>query len=141
MEYILNSIIFLRYYKDKTMLIYGGAPAKNVLTGIGTGVNCKFWDEKDPQIMVDSIRPISDLNAVGTSAPPPKEKKLWVKLDSQDNPAMKRIELILTMFPGEQQMIIYCEKEQKRIGAKCLIHEGLILELQEMLGEDKVVVK
>ena len=98
-------------------------------------------DEKEPQIMVDSIRPISDLNALGSSAPPPKDKKLWVKLDSQYDPAMKRIELILTMFPGEQQMIIWCEREQKRIGAKCLIHEGLVLELQEMLGEDKVVVK
>ncbi len=98
-------------------------------------------DEKEPQIMVDSIRPITDLNALGSSAPPPAEQKLWVKLDSQYDPAMKRIELILTMFPGEQQMIIWCEREQKRLGAKCLIHEGLILELKEMLGDDKVVVK
>lgn len=98
-------------------------------------------DEKEPQIMVDSIRPISDLNALGTSAPPPSEKKLWVKLPSKYDEAMKRIELILTMFPGEQQMIIWCEREQKRLGAKCLIHEGLILELKEMLGDDMVVVK
>ena len=118
----------------------GGAYLKDGATLIIKG-KISVRDEKDPQIMVDSIRPISDLNAVGTSAPPPKEKKLWVKLDNQNNPAMKRIELILTMFPGEQQMIIYCEKEQKRVGAKCLIHEGLILELQEMLGEDRVVVK
>ena len=51
---------------------------------------------------------------------------------------MKRIELILKMFPGQQQMILWCEREQKRIGARCLIHEGLILELQEMLGEKKM---
>ena len=54
---------------------------------------------------------------------------------------MKRIELILTMFPGEQQMIIWCAKEQKRVGARCLIHEGLILELREMLGDENVVLK
>ena len=98
-------------------------------------------DEKEPQLMVDSIRPLSDLNSVGSDAPPPAEKKLWVKLPSRYDPAMKRIELILTMFPGQQQMIIWCEREQKRIGARCIIHEGLVLELKEMLGEENVVIK
>ncbi len=98
-------------------------------------------DEKEPQLMVDSFRPLSDLNAPGSSAPPPAEKKLWVKLPSRDDPALARIELILTMFPGTGQMIIWCEKEKKRIGARCLIHEGLILELEEMLGKENVVVK
>ena len=117
-------------------------------------------DEKEPQLMVDSIRPISDLGSVGgptsgqsaaghTAAPRQSAsapgaqagQKLWVKLPSRYDPAMKRIELILTMFPGEQQMILWCEREQKRIGAKCLIHEGLILELQELLGKENVVIK
>ena len=110
--------------------------------------------------MVDSIRPISDLGSVGDppsgqsaagrSAAPRQSapasvaqagQKLWVKLPSRYDPAMKRIELILTMFPGEQQMILWCEREQKRIGARCLIHEGLILELQELLGKENVVIK
>ncbi len=54
---------------------------------------------------------------------------------------MKRIELLLTMFPGKQQMIIYCEREKKRIGAQCVIHEALVDELKEMLGEGNVVIK
>ena len=54
---------------------------------------------------------------------------------------MKRIELILTMFPGDGQLILWCEREQKRIGARCLLHEGLILELEEMLGKENVVLK
>lgn len=45
------------------------------------------------------------------------------------------------MFPGTQQMIIYCDREKKRIGTRCLIHEGLIVELQELLGEKNVVIK
>ena len=98
-------------------------------------------DEKEPQLMVDTIRPISDVNALGTQAPPPKEKKLWVRLPSRYDPAMKRIELILTMFPGDGQLILWCEREQKRIGARCLLHEGLILELEEMLGKENVVLK
>ena len=98
-------------------------------------------DEKEPQLMVDSIRPISDVDALGASVPPPAEKKLWVKLKSQDDPELKRIRLLLTMFPGNQQMILYCQAENKRIGAKCLIHEGLVAELKEQLGEANVVVK
>ena len=72
---------------------------------------------------------------------PPAEKKLWVKLESEADPILDRIKLILTMFPGTQQMIIYCDREKKRIGTRCLIHEGLIAELQELLGEKNVVVK
>ena len=91
--------------------------------------------------MVDSIRPISDMNQPGGELPPPPEQKLWVKLKSQDDPELQRIRLILSMFPGRQQMIIYCQKEQKRIGAKCLIHEGLVAELRERLGSENVVIK
>ena len=102
-------------------------------------------DEKDPQLMVETIRPISDLNAAGSApaekAPPPKEAKLWVKLKSEDDPMLEKIRLILTMFPGTQQLILYCEKEKKRIGARCLIHEALVDELTERLGKENVVVK
>ena len=98
-------------------------------------------DEKEPQLMVDSIRPISDVDALGASVPPPAEKKLWVKLKSQNDPELKRIQLLLTMFPGSQQMILYCQAENKRIGAKCLIHEGLVAELKDRLGDANVVVK
>ena len=52
-----------------------------------------------------------------------------------------KIKLILTMFPGTQQMVIYCEREKKRIGASCLIHEALVDELTERLGPGNVVVK
>ena len=101
-------------------------------------------DEKEPQIIADSIRPITEISAGtagrnerGAGTPP----KLWVKLASESDPALGRIELILKMFPGTQQMIIYCDKEKKRIGAKCVIHEALVAELREMLGSDNVVVK
>ena len=105
-------------------------------------------DEKEPQLMVDVIKPISEVMSLKaeTARPtavktPNAGAKLWVKLKSEADPALKRIELILTMFPGTQQMIIYCEEEKKRIGAQCVIHEALVDELREMLGSENVVIK
>lgn len=98
-------------------------------------------DEKDPQLMVESIRPITDLDAMGSKEPPARDRKLWVKVRSAEDPILEKIRLILTMFPGQQQMILYCEKEKKRIGASCLIHEALVDELTERLGKENVVVK
>ena len=107
-------------------------------------------DEKEPQIMVDSIRPLSD---IGTLAQPAREQrstpilqpaanqKLWVKLPGAGDARLHKIELILTMFPGTQQMIIWCEREKKRIGASCLIHPALVQELKELLGDENVVIK
>ncbi|MBQ3210283.1 MAG: DNA polymerase III subunit alpha [Oscillospiraceae bacterium] len=111
-------------------------------------------DEKEPQLMVESLRPLSELGAdisekelektlrrPAAPALPQAEKKLYVKLPSAEHPSLKRIELILTMFPGQSQLVIWCEKEKKRIGARCLIHEALVDELSEMLGEENVVIK
>ena len=44
-------------------------------------------------------------------------------------------------YPGDGQLILWCEREKKRIGARCLLHEALIAELEEMLGKENVVLK
>ena len=99
-------------------------------------------DEKEPQLMVDSIRPLSEMAGAARKEPEAKaDQRLWVRLPSREDPALRRIELILTMFPGEGQMVIWCEKEKKRIGTKCRLHPALITELKEMLGEENVVMK
>jgi DNA polymerase-3 subunit alpha len=70
-----------------------------------------------------------------------RERKLYVKLKSSSDKALARIKLLLVMFPGDDQMVIYFEDTKKRVGANCVIHEALTAELKEMLGEDCVVVK
>ena len=97
-------------------------------------------DEKEPQLVVDSIRPLSDLHAVETNAPP-KDRKLYVKLQSREDPRLKRIELVLVMFPGEDRMVIAFADGSKRLGTSCVIHDALVREMQELLGEDNVVVR
>ena len=112
-------------------------------------------DEKEPQLMADTIRPIEEADSMKAAAArpdgapkpaphgddPAAQQKLWVKLPAADDPRIKRIELILTMFPGQQQMVIYCAREKRKLTARCIIHDSFVAELKEMLGEENVVVK
>ena len=103
-------------------------------------------DEKEPQIMVDSIRPLADsTTAVERPAEErpaePEQQKLYVKLSSTDAKALRKIELLLEMFPGGEQMILYFADTGRRMGANCVIHRALLAELRELLGEGNVVVK
>ena len=110
-------------------------------------------DEKDPQLMVDTIRPITDLagsasagmNASGVGReggePMLSPQTIWLRIPSETDPVLEHLRLLLTMFPGEQRIIIWCEKEKKRVGAKCVIHPALIAETEEILGKENVVLK
>ena len=96
-------------------------------------------DEKDPQIVVNLLRPLTDVRTQPETRA--ESSRLYVKLKSQDSPEFNRIKLILTMFPGEQQLVVFFEDTRRRVGAKCLIHPALVQELQEMVGEENVVIK
>ena len=64
-----------------------------------------------------------------------------MRIPGQGHPLYRRIELLLTMFPGSERMVLYFEDTKKRLGAPCLIHEALVAELTELCGEGNVVVK
>lgn len=117
-------------------------------------------DEKDPQLMLDAAYPLEGLsesaiaviknaareeghaerNAPARSAQS-GPRTLWVRLPRQDHPAMRRIELVLTMFPGSEPMVVYFADTKRRLGTRCVIHPALIQELQELLGPENVTVK
>ena len=88
--------------------------------------------------MLNTVTPL-DVDAPPELEQPPHT--LWVRLPSRDDPAMQRIELVLTMFPGEQSLILYFADTKKRLGTQCIIHDALVQELRELLGDDNVVVK
>ena len=103
-------------------------------------------DEKDPQLLVDIIRPMSDLDIDKWEYSAPErstavKKKIYVKLSSRDNLAVDHIRLVLQMFQGDSQIILYFEDTGKKMGAYCLIHSALIDELKETAGEENVIVK
>ena len=98
-------------------------------------------DEKEPQILVDSIRPISDAEPLDSERRRNQRKKLYVKFPSTDEKMRRRLELLMEMFPGEEQLVLYFPDTGKRMAARCMVHPALVEELQELLGEESVVVK
>ncbi len=112
-------------------------------------------DEKEPQLMLDMALPLKGLTpeTVAQYRRParrdqtpaqeelPRRQTLWVKLPARDEKALHRIELVLTMFPGTDPLVIYFADTKKRLGARCLIHPALVEELQERFGAENVVVK
>ena len=70
-----------------------------------------------------------------------KPRTLFVRIPGREHPLFRRVELLLTMFPGEDRMVLYFEDSRKKAGARCLIHEALVAELTEKCGKENVVVK
>ena len=98
-------------------------------------------DEKEPQLMVETLRPLTDIEPLGREELPKTEKTLWLKAASKDDPRLKKVEKVLSMFEGEERMIIYCEDDKKRLTARCVIRDSLVRELKEIMGDGNVVVK
>ena len=96
-------------------------------------------DEKEPQIMVDSVRPLS--RSVEEKAAPPQGKRtLWIKLEN-GGPRFEWLKKLLNMFPGKETAIVYLADSRKKLQTNCVIHEALIAELNEVLGPANVVIK
>jgi len=97
-------------------------------------------DEKEPQILCDTLRPLGDLEeeikATGQGG-----QKLYLKIPCREDPRMRKVELVLSMFPGDGQAVLYFEDTQRRLGTPCVVHPALVNEMKELLGSDRVVVK
>ena len=102
-------------------------------------------DEKEPQIMVDSIIPLEDASKSGEARPVVKaeeqERRLFVKLKSESDSGFRHLELVIQMFPGREQLVLFFDDSKKRMGARCLIHNALVEDLKEVLGEENVIIK
>ncbi|MBE6991695.1 MAG: DNA polymerase III subunit alpha [Ruminococcaceae bacterium] len=97
-------------------------------------------DEKDPQMLASGVLPLSQL----TAAPPSKPKearKLFVKLKNADDELFRKVKATINMFPGTEKTVLYIESTGKQLGTACSIHDALVEELKQRLGNENVVVK
>jgi DNA polymerase-3 subunit alpha len=103
-------------------------------------------DDKDPQIMINRARPISDY---ADEAPQPAQEqpakplqgKLYLQLPSEDDKLFPKVKAIINMFPGDSQAVLYFKDTKLRRGARCAIDTRMLGELKNVLGEGNVVVK
>ena len=104
-------------------------------------------DEKEPQIVVNRARPISDY-ADGSAVQQQEMPKtaqlngtLYLRLPSQEGKLFPKVKAILNMFPGENQTVLYFADTKLRLGKRCQLAQSMIGELKNVLGEGNVVLK
>ena len=125
---------------------YGGYIRENspvVITG-----RLSIRDEKEPQIVINRARPISDFAGQEPEPVPerPRENRihqgtLYLRLPTEDQKLYPKIKAILNMFPGDSGAVIFFEDTRQRRGTRCVIMDSLVNELKNVLGEANVVLK
>ena len=128
----MELLVFARTLNESGNYIKENSPV--IVTG-----RISVRDEKEPQILCDTLRPLGDLEGERVAAQ--VSERLYLKLDGEDDPRLRKVKLVLSMFPGEGQAVLYFEDTKKRLGTKCDIQPVLVDELRSLLGKDSVVLK
>ena len=129
---------------------YGGYLRENspvVVTG-----RLSIRDEKEPQIIVNRVRPISDYAdaAVPLEREPEGERTrntgirsgtLYLRLSGERDPRYRKVKAILNMFPGESSVVLYFADTKQRRGTRCVLMDSMLRELKTVLGDANVVIK
>ena len=121
---------------------YGGYLKENsavVITG-----RLSLRDDKEPQIVVNRARPITDYSEAPEQPPandPVKAQKMYLRLPSEDEVLYPKIKAILNMFPGNTSVVLYFADSGQRRGTRCQLRRNMLAELNRVLGEENVVLK
>lgn len=124
---------------------YGGYLRENspvVITG-----RLSLRDDKEPQIVINRARPISDFEGNATEPQPqprqdaPKTGTLYLRLPGEDEYLYPKVKAILNMFPGDSGVVLYFADTKQRRGTRCVLMESMLTELKNVLGEANVVLK
>ena len=100
-------------------------------------------EDKDPQIVINRVRPMSDF--ADNPMPDPEPRKLsgtlYLRLPSEADPAFRKVKAIINMFPGSSKAVVYFADTKLRRGATCDLDKRMLDELKNLLGESNVIVK
>ena len=124
---------------------YGGYLRENspvVVTG-----RLSLRDDKEPQIVINRARPISDFEN-NTPEPEPQPTRqgpitgtLYLRLPGEDRVLYPKVKAILNMFPGDSGVVLYFADTKQRRGTRCVLMDSMLKELKNVLGEGNVVLK
>jgi DNA polymerase-3 subunit alpha len=126
---------------------YGNCLAENEAVVVQGRLSVR--DEKEPQLVLNRAWPIQEFQARPASQPTQNRpqpaakegQKLYLRLDSESAPVMKKVTAVLHMFPGTMPVVLYFADTKIRRGTTCLPDEDLFREMRELLGPENVVIK
>ena len=126
----MELLVFSRVLSESGSFLKPGRPV--AVTG-----RVSIRDEKEPQLMTDRVIP---LNAEPGDNAADAEQVLWIKLPDGGE-RFVWLKKLLNMFPGRATAKIYFTDSGKKLQTQCLIHDALLAELREILGDECVVLK
>ena len=120
---------------------FGGYLRENsavVITG-----RLSLRDDKDPQMVINRARPISDYAGKDAKEAPAQLQggTLYLRLPTQEGKLYPKIKAILNMFPGDCAAVLFFADTNVRRGPRCTLAASMVWELKNVLGEGNVVVK
>ncbi len=123
---------------------YGGYLKENspvVVTG-----RLSIRDEKEPQIVINRARPLSDFADRPREEVPPKPEiktggTLYLQLPSENHPDYRKVRAIVNMFPGNGKVVVFFADTRQRRGAQASFDSRMLSELKNLLGDANVVLK
>ena len=122
---------------------YGNYLRENVPVVI-TG-RLSLRDDKEPQIVINRARPMSDFADRPVIQEPVAPQKLngtlYLRLPSEADPAFRKVKAIINMFPGNSKVVVFFADTKLRRGAVCELDSRMLEELKNLLGESNVVLK
>lgn len=106
-------------------------------------------DDKEPQIIINRARPISDFAQENVPAAEDRPRKpvvrangsLYLRLPTEDRKLYPKVRAILNMFPGDSAVTVFFADTRQRRGTRCALDSRMIDELKNLLGNENVVVK
>jgi len=95
-------------------------------------------EEKAPQLMCDRVTSLTQVPEGPRETAP--MGVLYLRF-AGDGPLLGRVKDLFQLFPGQNRAVLYLQDSGRRLGASCLLHEALLRELVELMGEENVIVK
>ena len=128
----MELLVFSRTLTESGAYLKAGRP-------VAVSGRVSIRDEKAPQLMADRVAPLSGREPAEAAAEQ-GEQVLWIKLPD-GGASLAWLGRLMNMFPGESAAIVYLADVKKKRQTRCLLHEALLCELRETLGEENVVLK
>ena len=105
-------------------------------------------DDKEPQIVINRARPITDYSEMPPPlrpAPEPQPQRpfgtLYLRLESEADPRYRKVKAILNMFPGDRSVVLFFADTRQRRGTQTSFDSRMLDELTDVLGSENVVLK